>query len=191
MPSDRVKKILSLAAKKLNELDDHYKTNTECLPSTSRDINQILSESNSDPFDSDDSVNDQTYVLSDNAESSTSTENADGFTETEEDSSYVTSITRSDIESGSATPSGAPGIVNWTQIFTNTCNFIPYPEESVVDSNINSVTIKRPIDIFNYFLTDEILELIVRETNTHASQQIINILHGKSRAKSWSDTNTN
>lgn len=143
----------------------------------------------SDPFDSDDSVKDKTYQMSSNEEDS------------EEEESEV------DLPSGIQTEDNSDSEVEETEetdglIDTNidatwhdmTGNptdmpFELFSERCTLDPNISNTSVKRPLDVFKFFVNDELLELIVTQTNIFAGQQLSKRQSSKSRMKSWTDTN--
>lgn len=63
-----------------------------------------------------------------------------------------------------------------------------FPEQNILDPQINITTIKRPEDIFNLYVSDEILEIIAHETNIYASQHINKGHRHKSRVTAWTET---
>ncbi|CAH1972725.1 unnamed protein product [Acanthoscelides obtectus] len=60
----------------------------------------------------------------------------------------------------------------WEDIKTSSINFDLHNEQCTLDPDINQQTIKRTIDIFERFITDEIIDVLVLETNRYAGQQV-------------------
>lgn len=57
--------------------------------------------------------------------------------------------------------------------------------------NVNSETCRTPRDVFKLFVDQDIIDLIVTETNRYASQKVnAEGVKSKSRLKNWSDTNS-
>lgn len=67
----------------------------------------------------------------------------------------------------------------------------PVAASSVKDSLFDELIGKSPIDFFNLFVDDEIINLMVMETNRYAWQKISNeTLKPNARLKQWKDTNS-
>ncbi len=84
-----------------------------------------------------------------------------------------------------------PAMSDWGSVISKPRSFIFSGKEEMTIQPINAdSTVKpRPIDIYNLFITDEVIDLIVRETNSYA-QQIIDAsqLTHKSRLQAWTET---
>lgn len=215
--TSRSEKLLELAAQKfkeINTLESESSRDTKLLnnndfsaqndysspgPSgvtrTVKQMNYGGSDSESDwDFDSDDSVKDKTY------QGDSSDESSD---ENEFSSNALDNETNTDVLSRPS--SRADSILNneqdndsdkdlsdvWEDIKTSSINFDLHNEQCTLDQDINQQTIRRPIDIFERFITDEIIDVLVQETNRYASQQLTKRHSGKSRIKSWTNTNKN
>ena len=73
---------------------------------------------------------------------------------------------------------------NATQLFENT-HFCPSIKDFEGSSEINpniSFSGNRPIDYFNYFFDSSLLQIIVKETNRYATQ---NLITQSSHMKAW------
>lgn len=150
-------------------------------------------------FDSDDSDKDKTYMESsskdDSSTDSWESENSDAIfkvfsdSEVTETPSMCGSVNVTPNMSGSITPKSISNSVStstWSNITTETCPFDLFTKNPTL--NINSNIVKSPLEIFEMFIDDEILDLIVRETNTYACQQLKKGHSAKSRVQTWCET---
>ncbi|KAJ8949041.1 hypothetical protein NQ314_008292 [Rhamnusium bicolor] len=166
-----------------NELPAYLKRQSKTIKYVSEETseNEIA-----DPYSSDDSIKDKTYVVSSSESSTDEVDTVDDCL-TSPNASYI----GIPIESGSTTPNANPidETISWDEITNSTIDFDLYHTECTLDQGINKTSIKKPIDIFKYFITDEVLDLIVTETNIYAHQELHKRHKIKSRIKSWTDTN--
>ncbi|XP_072383865.1 uncharacterized protein [Diabrotica undecimpunctata] len=122
---------------------------------------QTESESDSDPFENlcDE---DPEYIPSEDSD------NSDG-----DESIYLNEEVSSDIETDNYESEKEIGDAEedvWTDIQeTDKLDFDEYPTDSKINIQCENMS---PLDIFCLFVTDEILELIVQETNRYAEQEI-------------------
>lgn len=78
---------------------------------------------------------------------------------------------------------------NWRPLDGEADNDVPFPdydtEDAIADWDIEDLS---SLEVFRLFLTDDILEDIVRETNRYALQCLQKDLRPKSRARKWKPT---
>lgn len=82
--------------------------------------------------------------------------------------------------------------INWSTVsgsFLKTFDFTP-PHVGPHSNIIENYLTKSPVDFFEIFLGDDVLSLIVTETNRYAHQVINKGLSEKSRVHRWKDTNS-
>ncbi|KAJ8940574.1 hypothetical protein NQ314_010652, partial [Rhamnusium bicolor] len=151
------------------------------------DNEETFEDEIADPYSSDDSIKDKTYVVSSSESSTDEVDTVDDCL-TSPNASYI----GTPMESGSTTPNAntIDETISWDEITNSTIDFDLYHTECTLDQGINKTFSKKPIDIFKYFITDEVLDLIVTETNIYAHQELHKRHKDKSRIKSWTDTNT-
>ncbi|XP_050308269.1 uncharacterized protein LOC126744757 [Anthonomus grandis grandis] len=83
----------------------------------------------------------------------------------------------------------------WKPVNGDRLTFDTFPNNTGVNPAIAvELAGKDPVDFFNYFINDDIINLFVTETNRFASQKIIGITNsgnqtGKERIAKWVDTN--
>ncbi|VEN43200.1 unnamed protein product [Callosobruchus maculatus] len=177
----------------INSRKDHRESLTPTIPTdgaprpSKRKQEQLvvdygLSESEDDPYDSDDSVQDKNY----NPSYSDDSEIDCQIPESPEDSDIdnneeVGSDSNEDVESDTNEV--------WRDIVVSGDEFTLQPKNPILNPDANNITIKGPIDIYRLLVDDSVLDLIVTETNRYASQKISMGYSGKSRIKHWTDTN--
>ncbi|XP_045467004.1 piggyBac transposable element-derived protein 4-like [Harmonia axyridis] len=138
-------------------------------------------DSANEPFGSDDSVVDKDYSP-DSSTDSDIRENDARDSETPLSSDDAVPSTN-DVET-TQSDSG-----EWNRIGGGEENS-EFRVEKCTLANIDASEIRNPIDIFNLFITDDILDIIVTETNNYAAQQLLNTNHSrKSRLNAWTKTN--
>lgn len=75
----------------------------------------------------------------------------------------------------------------WEDIVTGSSTFKEIQEASIPNFDISQIHC--PSDIFSLFISDEIVDLIVEETNRYAQQCLSQNRSVKSRVRAWVDTN--
>lgn len=145
--------------------------------------NSNISDEISEPF-SDDSLHDRTYAPSSTDYESES--EADSEVESAEDVDSQEEIEGTVLENQEISNVDQN---EWGPIKAGECEFDLIPEDCTLAPHIYAKEVKHPIDIFQFFVTNDLLDIIVTETNIYALQQI-NVGHkNKSRMKSWNNTN--
>lgn len=140
-------------------------------------------DSDDDPFDSDDSILDKTYEISSlESNSEDDSEDGDDFSSSEETEREGEEMVQD------VTPRNE---TCWENIQVTTKDFDLLAERDTINhENFNNLGPRmRPIDVFRHFITDDLLELIVHETNEFANTQIQMGFRGKSRLRFWTETN--
>lgn len=74
----------------------------------------------------------------------------------------------------------------WGDIIAGNINFEQKQESSVLNFDISQI--HSPADVYSLFVSDEILDLIVEETNRYAEQYLVQNHSSRSRVNAWSDT---
>uniref|UniRef100_T1I3L1 DDE_Tnp_1_7 domain-containing protein n=1 Tax=Rhodnius prolixus TaxID=13249 RepID=T1I3L1_RHOPR len=129
--------------------------------------NDFLIDSESDDFDSDDSIHDKKYLPSSSLDANANIP----ISETEEEEEEV-----SRCDSGSS----------WGSIKSSNPEF---QEFNNAESTFNlNTTIKEVLEAYQVFVNDELIDLIVKETNRYAQQLILKKHSSKSRISFWKNT---
>jgi len=156
---------------------------------TKEDVLKQLDMSDDDNFTDNDSDRDSDFELGDIERDSDGTEDYDApVVDAGNDSS--------ELESGVATTVPTPSIQAcaprvWDAVSSSYMPNIsfPYSHTAGLNSSITVTAESSPIDFFNLLLTDEIVELMVSETNRFADQFLEKTaLKRKSRAQNWQPT---
>lgn len=150
--------------------------------------------SDSEPFSSDDSTADRTFdptTFEHENSSETEQENESTNFEDNTDGSETDNEVTADTYADDLNLGTAQNMEVWFDTSTSPYNFQMFTENSFLDPTIDTSNIKCPFDMFQYFLNNDILDIIVTETNRYAAQQISKGYTQKSRVKAWSDTDRN
>ncbi|XP_018573042.1 piggyBac transposable element-derived protein 4 [Anoplophora glabripennis] len=134
-----------------------------------------FSDETNEPFSSDDSVADRTYLPSTSSDDS-------AVSEDEVDFSFTTSNTNAgefDCEEENEIDE------IWKDIQEITAEY-KFQGQSTSVINVDYTEIKEPIDAYNLFVSDEIIRMIYFETNRYAAQSQKNQVNNNS----WTDTDT-
>lgn len=143
--------------------------------------------SDSDPFDSDDSIADRTFdptTCEDESSSDEEQENKETNYETETEDLVNTG-------NKNANTQNTDDIQNWSYTTTSVVAFNVFSGSNFLNPNIDVSTVKSPNDMFQFFLNNDILDTIVTETNRYAAQKISEGHTQKSRIKAWKSTDRN
>lgn len=135
----------------------------------------------------------------DEVEACTDEEDVSGLSDDSiEDANYksdtVIDSSESDVESESASNKEniyfQPSTIGWNSVIGPRNEFeLDIPDSEVAPDVYNVLLGKEPIDFFDYFISGELMTLIVCETNRFAAQKIATTYHSKSRIPKWIDTN--
>ncbi|XP_045467968.1 piggyBac transposable element-derived protein 4-like [Harmonia axyridis] len=187
--SSRARKIVSLAVKSLNEEDSQQATssadpdpssqespctrNSPLLPqaagSNQRSRAYIISSSESEPFES----SEDSYRPSDDE-----VETPNVLSESE--------VSSDDDKNDNGNVAETDDLDRW-----GPCTELPVTFQFTRQSGLkkDSLDLNKPFDIYQQFITNEIIDLIVSETNRYASQLKSKPLRPRSLLHKWVDTN--
>lgn len=189
--SSRSKRILDLA-RQCNRQSEEVDNQVDIINRIETEDDQVdqIHENHTDyedldPYSSDDSVLDKTYVLS-----SGNTSSSDGSFESSSD--LENQVSHTPISSSASVGAASDNSDNeWHDVTTHTLGFDFFSEACTLRADINVSTVIKPIDIFDKFITEELLDIITLETNNYAQQELNKRHSNKSRMKSWTNTTNN
>lgn len=145
----------------------------------------IFSEEFQDPYETDDSVADRDYSPSSEQSNDYGTSSDSSFSNVH--SNNATDVERTDLESDEIENDGTTnGNDKWGPIVSRPQDFIFNSSQKI---NCDKTTIKDPIDAYRLFVTDDVLELIVTETNKYAGASELSCRRVKKRKIVWKNTN--
>lgn len=182
--SSRTKKILLLSKSDL--VNSENTGGQSSLPESSQEALEMtddLTDSNSNCDADDDSFADEDFLPSDIEEEMVSFSDNSEYDENED-----FDVQDDDIDNMSLNGSAALQTDNWHAIEDDEENNInQFQETAIMNFNINEI--KSAKDAYMLFLSNDIIELIVEETNRYARQLLLNQNVLKSRLNSWTDCN--
>ena len=114
------------------------------------------------------------------------------YGETSSDENNETSQDEMEVDEPSNLPSDL-GNVDWGLVSVSERQYVYTDEEKILEEPCvdNEDGVVEPIDVYNMFVTNEIMSFIVEQTNLYAQQTINSrTLTRKSRLKKWVPTNT-